>query len=177
MSLVYDDYGRPYIIIREQDTKARLKGLDAHKSNILAAQAVTGILRSSLGPKGAWRGAGRARTRECVCVWHARALAGAVVVTRPLGSGAGMDKMLVDPDGGVTITNDGATILQKMQVDHQIAKLIVELSTSQARLPFVAAGGATCGGGGGGGGVCACVYARMSLCVLMCACVYGGNRV
>ena len=47
----------------------------------------------------------------------------------------GMDKMLVDPDGGVTITNDGATILQKMQVDHQIAKLIVELSTSQVRAP------------------------------------------
>lgn len=39
--------------------------------------------------------------------------------------------MLVSPDGDVTITNDGATILQKMQVEHQIAKLIVELSTSQ----------------------------------------------
>jgi len=35
--------------------------------------------------------------------------------------------MLVDPDGDVTITNDGATILQKMDVEHQIAKLMVEL--------------------------------------------------
>lgn len=32
----------------------------------------------------------------------------------------GMDKMLVSPDGDVTITNDGATILDKMQVEHQV---------------------------------------------------------
>jgi len=42
-----------------------------------------------------------------------------------------MDKMLVSPDGDVTITNDGATILNKMDVQHQIAKLMVELSQSQ----------------------------------------------
>lgn len=34
----------------------------------------------------------------------------------------GMDKMLVSPDGDVTITNDGATILDKMQVEHQVRK-------------------------------------------------------
>ena len=39
--------------------------------------------------------------------------------------------MLISPDGDVTITNDGATILAKMQVEHQIARLIVELSASQ----------------------------------------------
>ena len=39
--------------------------------------------------------------------------------------------MLVSPDGDVTITNDGATILQQLQVDHQVAKLMVELSQSQ----------------------------------------------
>ncbi len=39
--------------------------------------------------------------------------------------------MLVSPDGEVTISNDGATILAKMRVEHQIAKLIVELSASQ----------------------------------------------
>ena len=43
----------------------------------------------------------------------------------------GMDKMLVSPDGEVTITNDGATILSKMDVQHQRAKLLVELSKSQ----------------------------------------------
>ena len=43
----------------------------------------------------------------------------------------GMDKMLVSPDGEVTVTNDGATILSMMDVEHQIAKLMVELSKSQ----------------------------------------------
>lgn len=39
--------------------------------------------------------------------------------------------MLVSSDGEVTITNDGATILQKMEVEHQVAKLLVDLSKSQ----------------------------------------------
>lgn len=39
--------------------------------------------------------------------------------------------MMVDKDGEVTVTNDGATILSMMDVDHQIAKLMVELSKSQ----------------------------------------------
>jgi T-complex protein 1 subunit epsilon len=42
-----------------------------------------------------------------------------------------MDKILTDPDGEVTITNDGATILERMNVEHQIGKLMVELSKSQ----------------------------------------------
>jgi len=43
----------------------------------------------------------------------------------------GMDKMLVSPDMDVTVTNDGATILAKMDVQHEVAKLMVELSSSQ----------------------------------------------
>jgi T-complex protein 1 subunit epsilon len=43
----------------------------------------------------------------------------------------GLDKMMVSSDGDVTVTNDGATILKMMDVDHQIAKLMVELSQSQ----------------------------------------------
>ena len=39
--------------------------------------------------------------------------------------------MMVSPDGDVTVTNDGATILDMMQVEHQIAKLMVDLSKSQ----------------------------------------------
>ena len=39
--------------------------------------------------------------------------------------------MLVSGDGDVTITNDGATILSQMEVEHQIAKLMVQLSKSQ----------------------------------------------
>jgi hypothetical protein len=30
-TLAFDEYGRPFIIIRDQDTKARLNGIDAHK--------------------------------------------------------------------------------------------------------------------------------------------------
>src|SRR3972149_3245390 len=38
----------------------------------------------------------------------------------------GLDKMLVDPIGDVTITNDGATILKEIDVQHPAAKMIVE---------------------------------------------------
>lgn len=40
----------------------------------------------------------------------------------------GLDKMLVDDIGDVTITNDGATILKLLEVEHPAAKVIVELS-------------------------------------------------
>lgn len=43
----------------------------------------------------------------------------------------GLDKILTSPDGEVTITNDGATILGMMDVEHQVAKLLVQLSKSQ----------------------------------------------
>jgi archaeal chaperonin len=42
----------------------------------------------------------------------------------------GMDKMLVDPTGDVTITNDGATILKEIEIEHPIAKMIVEVAKS-----------------------------------------------
>eukprot|EP00163_Fabomonas_tropica_P006537 TRINITY_DN1609_c0_g1_i2.p1 TRINITY_DN1609_c0_g1~~TRINITY_DN1609_c0_g1_i2.p1 ORF type:complete len:485 (+),score=176.82 TRINITY_DN1609_c0_g1_i2:171-1625(+) len=42
-----------------------------------------------------------------------------------------MDKILVSPDGDVTITNDGATILERMEVNNHIGRLMVELSQSQ----------------------------------------------
>lgn len=42
-----------------------------------------------------------------------------------------MDKMMVSPDGDVSVTNDGATIVEKMDIQHPVAKLMVELSQSQ----------------------------------------------
>src|SRR5205809_2256524 len=42
----------------------------------------------------------------------------------------GMDKMLVDTLGDVTITNDGATILKEIDVQHPAAKMMVEVSKS-----------------------------------------------
>lgn len=94
MSMIYDEYGRPFLILKEQQAKSRVKGIEAVKSNIIAAKSVAKIVRTSLGPKG-------------------------------------MDKILISPDGDVTITNDGATIMDRMDVNHQVAKLMVELSTSQ----------------------------------------------
>src|SRR5499427_6910445 len=40
----------------------------------------------------------------------------------------GMDKMLVDSLGDVTITNDGATMLKEIDVQHPAAKMMVEIS-------------------------------------------------
>lgn len=89
-----DEYGRPFLVIADQDSKSRLTGIDAIKSHILAAKNIGNIVRSSLGPNG-------------------------------------LDKILTSPDGEVTVTNDGATILGLMDVEHQVAKLLVQLSKSQ----------------------------------------------
>ena len=43
----------------------------------------------------------------------------------------GMDKMLVDGGGGVVITNDGATILNQVAIEHPAAKLVIEVAKSQ----------------------------------------------
>ena len=43
----------------------------------------------------------------------------------------GMDKMLVDSLGDITISNDGATIMKQMDVDHPTAKMIVEIAKGQ----------------------------------------------
>ncbi|MBU1201871.1 MAG: TCP-1/cpn60 chaperonin family protein [Nanoarchaeota archaeon] len=43
----------------------------------------------------------------------------------------GMDKMLVDSMGNVTVTNDGVTILQEMNIEHPSAKMIVEIAKTQ----------------------------------------------
>src|SRR5215207_497099 len=42
----------------------------------------------------------------------------------------GMDKMLVDSVGDVTITNDGATILKEINVKHPASKMMVEVAKS-----------------------------------------------
>eukprot|EP00824_Muranothrix_gubernata_P020228 TRINITY_DN40491_c0_g1_i1.p1 TRINITY_DN40491_c0_g1~~TRINITY_DN40491_c0_g1_i1.p1 ORF type:complete len:560 (+),score=145.42 TRINITY_DN40491_c0_g1_i1:22-1680(+) len=72
----------------------RQTGEDVRTQNVMAAIAVSNVVRSSLGPMG-------------------------------------LDKMLVDEIGDVTITNDGATILQKLEVEHPAAKVLVELAGLQ----------------------------------------------
>src|ERR687890_2408477 len=53
----------------------------------------------------------------------------AEVVKSSLGP-RGMDKMLVDSLGDVTITNDGATILKEIDVQHPAGKMMVEVAKS-----------------------------------------------
>jgi len=78
----------------QQFDSAAGKSRDVRTSNILAAKAVSDLVRTSLGPRG-------------------------------------MDKMIQSGNGDVIITNDGATILNKIEVGHPAAKMLVELSKSQ----------------------------------------------
>ena len=71
----------------------------------MAAKAVASILKTSLGPRG--------------------------ILFQIHSNPPGLDKILISPDGDITVTNDGATILSQMEVEHQIAKLLVQLSKSQ----------------------------------------------
>merc|ERR1712004_299903 len=52
------------------------------------------------------------------------------IVKSSLGP-VGLDKMLVDDVGDVTVTNDGATILKLLEVEHPAAKVLVELAQLQ----------------------------------------------
>ena len=77
-------------------------------------------------PEGTLRQTGRdAQTRNIAA---AKAVADSIRTT--LGP-KGMDKMLVDTIGDVTITNDGATILDEMELDHPVAKMMVEVAKTQ----------------------------------------------
>jgi T-complex protein 1 subunit epsilon len=51
-SIAFDEFGRPFIILRDQENQKRLTGIDALKSHILAAQQIASTIRTSLGPKG-----------------------------------------------------------------------------------------------------------------------------
>jgi thermosome len=58
------------------------------------------------------------------------AMAVAETVKSSLGP-RGMDKMLIDTIGDITITNDGATILNEIEVQHPAAKLLVQIAKTQ----------------------------------------------
>ena len=75
-------------------------------------------------------GAQRVRDRDAQSynIRAARAVANAVRST--LGP-KGMDKMLVDNMGDVTITNDGVTILKEMNIEHPTAEMVVEVAQTQ----------------------------------------------
>ncbi|MGB2842630.1 MAG: thermosome subunit alpha [Halobacteriota archaeon] len=70
----------------------------------------------------------RGRDAQSRNIMAAKAIANAVKST--LGP-KGMDKMLVDSMGDVVITNDGATILKEMDIEHPAAKMMVEIAKTQ----------------------------------------------
>ncbi|SJX61365.1 probable TCP1-component of chaperonin-containing T-complex [Sporisorium reilianum f. sp. reilianum] len=72
----------------------RLSGAEIRNQNVLAAQSIANIVKSSLGP-------------------------------------VGLDKMMVDDIGDVTISNDGATILSLLEVDQPAGRILVELAQQQ----------------------------------------------
>ena len=75
-------------------------------------------------------GASRSKGREAQ---HGNMLAARIVaetVKSALGP-KGMDKMLVDSFGDVTITSDGRTILDEMDIQHPAAKMMVEVAKTQ----------------------------------------------
>jgi len=77
-------------------------------------------------PEGAQRILGRDAMRINIAIGYAVAN----IVKTTLGP-KGMDKMLVSDLGDIVITNDGATILEEMNVDHPAAKLMVEVAKTQ----------------------------------------------
>ena len=107
-SLAFDEFGRPFMILKDEMEQTRLTGSDAIKSHILAAKAVSNILKTSLGPKG-------------------------------------LDKLMVSSDGDITITNDGATILKMMDVDHQVKSFINKTIDCQIVFERFCPGGETDG--------------------------------
>ncbi len=77
-------------------------------------------------PEGASRILGREAQRTNIAVGYAVSS----IVRSTLGP-KGMDKMLVSELGDIVITNDGASILEEMNVEHPVAKLMVEIAKSQ----------------------------------------------
>ncbi|MBI4739261.1 TCP-1/cpn60 chaperonin family protein [Candidatus Woesearchaeota archaeon] len=77
-------------------------------------------------PEGTQRSTGR--TAQRTNIMAAKLVAETIRTT--LGP-KGMDKMIVDSLGDVTITNDGVTILEEMQISHPAAKMLVEVAKTQ----------------------------------------------
>ena len=77
-------------------------------------------------PEGTQRSVGRDAQRTNIMA--AKLVAETVRTT--LGP-KGMDKMIVDSMGDITVTNDGVTILEEMQIEHPSAKMIVEVAKTQ----------------------------------------------
>ena len=83
-------------------------------------------MANNISPDNTERVMGRDAQRNNILA--ARVLAETVKTT--LGP-KGMDKMLVDNAGNITVTNDGVTILSEMEIEHPAAKMLVEIAKTQ----------------------------------------------
>jgi thermosome len=101
-----------------------ISGNDTWRNKGLSAQ--TGGVPVLILREGSGRSRGRDAQRNNIMA--ARTIAEAVKSS--LGP-KGMDKMLVDSSGDVTITSDGRTILDKMDIDHPAAKMMLEVAKTQ----------------------------------------------
>src|SRR3989449_1331445 len=108
-----------FYIAREMSRPSRLRDKKKMSSELAGQQVI--ILRE---------GTSRSRGQDAL---KANIMAAKIIaesVRSSLGP-KGMDKMLVDGFGDVTITNDGATILDEMEVQHPAAKMLVEVAKTQ----------------------------------------------
>ena len=107
---------------RPRTRREASKAKDVRLTNIEAAKAVADAVRTSLGPRGMGESrAGPAPTRE-----RAAGLCSPTSTSPPCA-----DKMIAQDSGEVLITNDGATILDRMMVQQPAAKMLVELAKAQ----------------------------------------------
>jgi len=93
----------------------------------MSTQAVQGVTSSGQPVLILKEGSGRSRGKEAQRNNIQAAKLVAEIVKSSLGP-RGMDKMLVDSLGDVTITNDGATLLKEMDIQHPAGKMLVEVS-------------------------------------------------
>jgi len=117
----------PFIILREQAKKTRTHGVEAIKVWFLTAYLLICLLlcsRNSCRSNCRQHHPNVVGTKGCFSSFLLK-----ILLTK--ARRAGLDKILISPDGEITVTNDGATILGQMEVEHQIAKLLVQLSKSQ----------------------------------------------
>lgn len=105
------------------------KKKDVRASNIEAAKAVADAVRTSLGPRGMDK---MVRTACFAAAWTAWVQDLCPLENPPEVQCFFRCAQIASPNGDVIITNDGATILQRMTVTQPAAKMLVELSKSQA---------------------------------------------
>jgi len=94
---------------------SRESGQDVRGQNVTAVAAIANIVKSSLGPVGL----------DKVCVQETTGIAYSAVSLPCTTHALAAMQMLVDDIGDVTITNDGATILKLLEVEHPAAKVIL----------------------------------------------------